>query len=61
MLKIKDFLGIGEAAAFLGVANNTLKSWERNKRIPTYKAPGSDRRLYKREDLENYLKSITER
>ena len=61
MHNFRDYLTIKDAAEFLGVAPNTLKNWEREKRISTYCAPFNKRRLYKKNDLENYLNSIKER
>ena len=61
MLNLKDFLNIKEAAQFIGVTPNTLRNWEKEKRITTYARPFDNRRLYKKEDLENYLTLIKER
>lgn len=61
MFNFKDYLTIKDAAEFIGVAPNTLRNWEREKRIITYSAPFNKRRLYKKDDLENYLSNIKER
>ena len=61
MFNFKDFLTIKDAAKFIGVAPNTLRNWEREKRIKTYIAPFNKRRLYKKNDLEDYLNNIKER
>lgn len=61
MFNFRDYLTIKDAAEFIGVAPNTLRNWEREKRIATYSAPFNKRRLYKKDDLENYLNSIKER
>ena len=61
MFNFKDYLTIKDAAEFIGVAPNTLRNWEREKRITTYSAPFNKRRLYKKNDLENYLNNIRER
>jgi len=61
MLNFKDFLNIKEAAQFIGVTPNTMRNWEKEKRITTYARPFDKRRLYKKEDLENYLTLIQER
>ena len=59
-MNFRDYLTIKEAAIFIGVAPNTLRNWEKEKRIPTYKAPYNKRRLYKREDLQAYLNNINQ-
>jgi MerR family transcriptional regulator, copper efflux regulator len=58
MLKIIDYLKIQEAAKFLGVTPNTLRNWEREKKITVYRNPQNSYRLYKKEDLEALLHNI---
>lgn len=61
MQKITDYLKIKDAADFLGVTTNTLRNWEKNKKIAVYRNPQNDYRLYKREDLELLLNNIHQR
>ena len=61
MLNFKDYLTIKDAAEFIGVCPNTLRNWERKRLIPTYASPFSRNRLYKKEDLENFLNNIKEK
>jgi len=58
MLKIMDYLKIKDAANFLGVTTNTLRNWERDKKISVYRNPQNNYRLYKKEDLEQILQNI---
>lgn len=58
MEKITNFLTIGEAAEILGVSLNTLRNWERAKKIVVYRNPINKYRLYKKEDLEKLLDNI---
>jgi DNA (cytosine-5)-methyltransferase 1 len=58
MLKPMNYLKITEAAAFVGVEKETLRNWERSKKISVYRDPISSHRLYKKEDLEELLKKI---
>ena len=58
MNKIVDYLTIQQAANFLGVVPNTLRNWERAKKITAYRNPLNHYRLYKKEDLEEQLKNI---
>jgi excisionase family DNA binding protein len=57
-MKISDYLKIEEAAEFLGVSANTLRNWEKAKKIRSYRNPLSNYRLYKKEDLEKLLQDI---
>jgi MerR family transcriptional regulator, copper efflux regulator len=58
MKKIDEYMCIKEAATFLGVSPNTLRNWEKEKKITVYRNPQNRYRLYKREDLENLLNKI---
>jgi len=58
MKKIADYLTIKEAAQFVGVTANTLRNWERDKKITVYRNPQNSYRLYKKEDLEKLLTNI---
>lgn len=58
MKKINEYLKIQDAAKFLGVTPNTLRNWEKQKKIAVYRNPQNSYRLYKKEDLENLLKNI---
>jgi DNA (cytosine-5)-methyltransferase 1 len=58
MTKINDYLKIQDAADFLGVDPNTLRNWEKDKKITPYRNPINQYRLYKKEDLEKLLNNI---
>ncbi len=58
MEKVKAYLRIKEAADFLGVAPNTVRAWGRVGKIPEYRHPFNNYRLFKRSDLESVLKRI---
>jgi len=60
MAKLDEFLTVKQAAEFLGVAPNTLRNWDRDKKIPVYRHPISNYRLFKRDDLETVLRQIIE-
>ncbi|MFC1842004.1 MerR family DNA-binding transcriptional regulator [Candidatus Dependentiae bacterium] len=57
-MNIADYLKITDAAKFLGVTANTLRNWEKEKKIKVYRNPQNLYRLYKRKDLEELLKNI---
>lgn len=58
MEKITNYLKIKDAAVFLGVAPNTLRNWEKQKKISVYRNPQNSYRLYKKADLETLLANI---
>lgn len=59
MNKLNEYLTISEAAKFIGVSKNTLRTWERANKIKTLRNPMNQYRLYKKEDLEVLLKNIS--
>jgi len=58
MKKFDEYMNISEAAKFIGVTANTLRNWEKEKKIKVYRNPLNQYRLYKKEDLEGLLKKI---
>ena len=59
MLKFSDYLKIKDAAKFIGVCPNTLRNWEKEKKLMSYKHPLNGYHIYKKEDLECLLNTIT--
>ena len=55
MPKLAEYLRIAEAADYLGVCRNTLRNWGRNGRIPEYRHPVNNYRLFKVSDLDKLL------
>jgi excisionase family DNA binding protein len=49
-----DWLTLGQAAKFLGVAQSTMRKWSDGGRVPAFYTPGGHRR-YRRRDLEQFL------
>jgi excisionase family DNA binding protein len=49
-----EWMTLGQAAKFLGVAQSTIRKWSDHGRIPTFYTPGGHRR-YRRGDLETFL------
>jgi excisionase family DNA binding protein len=49
-----DWLTLGEAARFLGVAQSTIRKWSDQGRVPAFYTPGRHRRFL-RADLEAFL------
>ena len=49
-----DWLTLGQAARYLGVAQSTIRKWSDSGRVRAFKTPGRHRR-YRREDLDAFL------
>jgi len=49
-----EWLTLGAAARFLGVAQSTIRKWSDSGRVPAFYTPGGHRR-YRRADLETFL------
>jgi MerR family copper efflux transcriptional regulator len=58
VVKLQDYLQIKAAAAFLGVSANTLRNWERQGKLATYRHPVNGYRLYKKTDLVSLLAAV---
>jgi len=59
MPRLDEYVRINEAAKYLGVCRNTLRSWGRTGKIPEHRHPVNNYRLFKISDLQKLL-SITE-
>lgn len=57
-MSLQDYLQIKAAAALLGVSVNTLRNWERNGKLKTYRHPINGYRLYKKADLDALLAAV---
>ena len=57
-MRLPDYVQIKEAAALLGVAENTLRNWERSGKLRVYRHPINNYRLYKRADIAALLAAI---
>jgi excisionase family DNA binding protein len=49
-----DWLTLGQAAKYLGVAQSTIRKWSDLGRVPAFYTPGGHRR-YRRSDLDTFL------
>ena len=49
-----DWLTLGQAARFLGVAQSTIRKWSDDGRVRAFYTPGGHRR-FRREDLESFV------
>lgn len=56
----EQFLTVKQAAERLGVAPNTLRAWGSSGKIPEYRHPVNNYRLFKPEDIDRILQEIEE-
>jgi excisionase family DNA binding protein len=49
-----DWLTLGQAAKYLGMAQSTIRKWSDSGRLPAFYTPGGHRR-YRRSDLDHFL------
>jgi len=60
MQKLSEYVKVAEAAEILGVSQNTLRTWAADGRIPMRRNPANGYRLFKRSDLEDFLKEAAQ-
>ena len=58
MKKLSEYVKTAEAAEILGVSQTTLRKWAESGQIPMTRNPINGYRLFRREDLEDFLKKI---
>lgn len=58
MRYLDNYLTIKQAATVLGVTPNTLRNWGADGKIPEYRHPVNNYRLYKRHDLEKVMRDV---
>lgn len=56
MQKLSEYVQVAEAASILGVSHNTLRTWAEDGRIPMHRNPANGYRLFRRSDLESFLR-----
>lgn len=54
----ETYVRVQEAAEILGVVPNTVRKWGAAGKIPEYRHPANGYRLYKRHELEAFLRQI---
>jgi excisionase family DNA binding protein len=55
---LREYLRVQDAAKLLGVHPDTLRRWERAGTFPAYRHPVNRYRLYRKDDLEQFLQRI---
>jgi excisionase family DNA binding protein len=58
MLRTQGYLRVQEAAKLLGVSPNTVRAWGAAGKIPEYRHPVNNYRLFRRSDLERLIAQV---
>ena len=58
MTKLSEYVKTAEAAEILGVAQNTIRKWAENGKLPVRRNPANAYRLFRRSDLEKFLDDL---
>ena len=53
--KLSEYVKVAEAAEILGVSQGTIRTWAEAGKIPMHKNPANGYRLFRREELEQFL------
>ena len=56
---LTEYVLTAEAAEVLGVSQNTLRAWAEAGKIPMHRNPANGYRLFRRSDLDNFLKRVS--
>jgi DNA-binding transcriptional MerR regulator len=56
--EMDDFVRVKQAAAMLGVSPNTIRAWGADRKVPEYRHPVNNYRLYKLADLKRILHQL---
>ena len=60
MEKLSEYVLTAKAAEILGVSQNTLRAWASDGKIHMRRNPANGYRLFRRADLEDFLKQIAQ-
>ncbi len=55
VLEMESFVRVKQAASMLGVSPNTVRAWGAGGKVPEYRHPVNNYRLYKLADLKKIL------
>ena len=58
MPRLDEYVSVKQAAEYLGVSPNSLRNWDAAGKIPVYRHPISNYRLFKVAHLEELLRQI---
>lgn len=61
MTKVSEYVKVAEAAQILGVSQNTVRAWAETGKLPVHRNPANGYRLFRRTDLDTFLRVIAKR
>lgn len=61
MTKVSEYVKVAEAAQILGVSQNTVRAWAETGKLPVHRNPANGYRLFRRTDLDTFLRAIAKR
>jgi excisionase family DNA binding protein len=56
--KLSEYVMVAEAAKILGVSQGTIRAWAEEGKIPMHKNPANGYRLFRRADLDEFLRIV---
>lgn len=59
MAKLSEYVKVAEAAEILGVSQGTVRTWAEAGKIPMHKNPANGYRLFRRADLDKFLRTVS--
>lgn len=60
MAKLTEYVMVAEAVEILGVSQGTVRTWAEAGKVPMHKNPANGYRLFRRDDLDKFLKSVAQ-
>jgi excisionase family DNA binding protein len=60
-IKLSEYVMVAEAAEILGVSQNTVRAWAESGKIPAHRNPANGYRLFRRSELDAFLKKVRDR
>lgn len=61
MERLNQYVKVAEAAEILGVSQGTVRAWAEDGKLPMSRNPANGYRLFRREDLDKFLKQAARR
>ena len=58
VVKLNEYLTVAEAASYIGVSADTLRRWDRAKKLTARRHPVTSYRLYLPRELDKFLREV---
>lgn len=60
MTKLNEYVKVAEAAEILGASQGTVRAWAEDGKIRMHRNPANGYRLFRRTDLEKFLRKAAQ-